>query len=463
MTDEARFTSHEKYYHILDRLLKEDTGPKNPIRKVRPFPFTVKVFVGEIGNVGYILDDASNTYSIVDRKRLGIKIMHWISSWRPGLRKTYLSSISTCENLADGFLVDPPYWAIIKEHPHPFAFKSDRSLCLKRHDFDPVHFPLEQLDKHAPWFCRLFGMIKTNRMAFAARLGSMQFPEKFSRRQAVWMYGPAGGGKSRFQNLINQYTCGTTSNIGNADLKNDFLKGILHSSSAFCVSEGSAAFLESDMFKSLTGDGNHTINKKGIAQFSGKINSIAFMFSNEAPNVADLDEITSRIIDCKVDPVAEEDKAPEKEIDDGIKKELPYIAYFCRNAFEKNARRNGEIITSRDELSLLTTPGPDEIASEIVSNNFAKSDGQYVSRYIIGQFLDQKGIKSPVYKHKVYLKMRELLGSKMVKRGKKSGGQIRCEVGLDFLDVHWKNINMKALGDLTDDNEKVIEISKVRN
>lgn len=239
-------------------------------------------------------------------------------------------------------------WSSTRIHydalPKKVGFASDEQLVMHRLPFD--HVPLAEfqgancddvLAKRAPLFQEILSRME-NAYAFCARIGSI-FDEDADRKQAVWVWGEADGGKSVLQWLLTEFVGGITGAYGSLDmdaLNTPFWKAQLVGKRIGVVQEAGSKFLRSDAFKSITGDDIHAINQKNVRIYNTALPVLLFFFSNEAPNIPQDDALKARIIPCRIKSLGPDKRMPFAELKARLRAEFPYIAAYCLECYRMN-------------------------------------------------------------------------------------------------------------------------------
>jgi len=216
--------------------------------------------------------------------------------------------------------------------PKLLGFKSDPELVMNRLEFDPVECTAWDLDKLAPTFSSMMDRMKSNAHAFMARVGSI-FDAKADRKQAVWVYGPRDSGKSQISWILEQLCRRSFAVVGAQDYRDKNFKAQFLGKRIAIVHEASAGFIRNDVFKSLTGDGVHSINQKYMPTFNAELPILIFCFSNDPPEIPLDDSLTERVIACKIASIPRECLINEHEIQGRLKAELPVIIGACLSEY----------------------------------------------------------------------------------------------------------------------------------
>jgi hypothetical protein len=265
----------------------------------------------------------------------------------------------------------------LSEMPKAVSFKSDAGYCLARQDFDPVACSFDELAEAAPTFVSMLTRI-TNADAFCMRIGSI-FDADADRKQAVWMSGPPDCGKSQFLWLIERLTGKAFFPVNAKTLKSEFWGEPLIGKRVALVQEAPADFIRSEMFKAITGDTTHPINRKGRPVILCKLALMLFFFSNEEPTIPPDEALMLRIIDCRVSPLPVGERVGEVVLRERLEMELPYIAGYCMARY-RTLERGGRIPCDSDELRRTAGATVADVEDFIEHHVVAGSPADYFTR-----------------------------------------------------------------------------------
>ena len=293
--------------------------------KKLPFPYDLRVVRPNDEGAPIILKVEDNTARIVGAEYVAGYLREYVANLPKGLAD-YNITYKQCAAVIESWVYQR---RDLNELPKPVAFKSDGDLALARMPFDPVPCGEGELAHCAPRFSQMLGRVTSNRLAFCMRIGSLYDP-KADRKQAVWMHGPSDAGKSQFIWLLEVLSGGSYGVLGKENLEKSYWKAQLVGKRVALAHEAPAKFLRSDGFKALTGDAQHSIDQKYKAIFVARLDTIVFLFSNEAPEIPHDDALMNRVIDCRIDAVPKDIRIPEPELRAALLAEMPYIAGYCR-------------------------------------------------------------------------------------------------------------------------------------
>ena len=163
-----------------------------------------------------------------------------------------------------------------------------------RLQYEPVETEV-MLEWQCPTWAEI-GSRMTNWNAFCMRFASI-FDEWADRKQAVYVSGPKDSGKSQIEAILSHISgAEAPSGGGYTVLTPDQTKSPhwlepLVGKRVVCISEAATGFLESNKFKSLTGDLRHMVNPKGNPIVNRPLPVIIFMFANEPPEISSKGEL----------------------------------------------------------------------------------------------------------------------------------------------------------------------------
>lgn len=313
-------------------------------QKAGPFPHEFRVVRPESGGAPIILKIENNTASIESIDYAAGHLRQYVSNFR-GPTAMYNLPYRKCKAVVESWAHQRVDY---RELPKPVGFATDPELCLSRLSFDPVRIGSEDLERCAPLFSEMLSRM-TNAEAFAMRLGSI-YDKEADRKQAVWMWGPADCGKSDVAWLVQELSGGSYGLLSQDDLKTSYWKAQIVGKRVGIVNEAAAKFIRGDQFKAITGDGDHSINQKNEKIYNARIDALIFAFSNQAPEIPHDDALMQRVIACHIDAVPEEARLPRHEVHRQLEDEMPYVAGYCIELYEKGCSADGRIPNTKEGL-----------------------------------------------------------------------------------------------------------------
>lgn len=325
--------------HILMRVKNENTkypGLFNSLPKT--FNTDYRVIKTEEGEAsGIVIKVENKTAELVDTKTIAAHLSSFSCSLG-GKYSIYKATMKQCVNVVDKWISLPRE---VSDMPKSWGFKSDPLIVFNRLDYDPIDcdtFGDNCIDKLAPRFCEILQRIP-NSEDFCQMIGSIFYP-KASRKQALWLWGETGGGKSQITTLIkNMVGEKATSPFNHSDFKDPYWKYSLVSKRCIFINEAKYEMLSSDYFKSLTGDDRHRVRNIYKGSTMVKIDCMLFCISNDQPKIANDDSLKSRIISCEIKRINEESIMSTHDLEGEFKKEIPYIVGWCMKQYiEKNPK-----------------------------------------------------------------------------------------------------------------------------
>lgn len=243
----------------------------------------------------------------------------------PGM--CYCLSQSGTVNLANRLLA---VGRQLNQWPEPCGFKSTPGYVFERLSWDPVPFATP---KDFPFISEILSRMG-NSLAFCQRVGSIFVPGA-DRKQAVILYGLGDAGKTAIFNMLKSLVgkegyAPITEGIS----KDSFGLWTLKDKRLWIGEEIEPAFFRTNTFKRLTGGAPVLINPKGEKQFSALLQGMLFVNSNEAPAIPNDSGLLNRLIICRIDPVPEEARLPEEEVNRRVAAELPYFVGYCLGLYK---------------------------------------------------------------------------------------------------------------------------------
>ena len=287
------------------------------------------------------------------------------------------------------------------------CWKSDPRIALHRMSYDPdMSVDDSNIEAKAPHFHEIMTRISLNRQAFVQRVGSL-FDENAPRKQALWIWGPADAGKSMLQWLMTQLIGENGSvHLNSSTLKSPYWIASIVGKRLACVSEASASFIETEQFKSITGDDMHEVNQKFRMARQEKIISIFSFFSNEAPTVPPRGEFRNRIINVRIEAL--QHRRPQAIVQIELMKELPAIAGYCLNQWqsvvdrarigvdepnsnESYEEKNYDILDVLDAVYIITNNPNDRVLAEEVRQALSQR-GVSISATTLKNLMENVGV-----------------------------------------------------------------------
>ena len=366
-------TNDELAQHI-PPLLESPRGyphmPKMPRRFVRS-----RLSDGTLRIIEVFHDDTVRIASLMD---VAETLAAWarVNETHPeASRYGLLKKAKHAKEHAENWLLNHSHNAIA-DLPRSVRFKSEEGMCFHRLPFD-LQTVVEQ--PHGSMVFPAWQTIldrMTNSEAFAMRVASL-FDPNASRRQIVWLSGPANCGKSVVLDAIAQLMGAAYTSLDPSSLGSQFWKAPLVGKRLAVVNEATVKFLRTPSFKSVTGDDLHLINEKGKAQYTARIECLFFFASNDTPEVPGDDAIVSRIIDCRIAAVPPGDRRRAAEVRGELWKEMPEFLSWAWNVYEKRVGADGVIPADGGTLLEAVDDYEDE-AKDFLYRHFVLAPGSHV-------------------------------------------------------------------------------------
>lgn len=280
---------------------------------------------------------------------------------------------------------------VLQKMPKLMGFKSDPDLVMTRLDFDPIPCSIFELEDRAPVFASMIKRMPNNGEALMARIGSI-FDPNADRKQAAWVYGKKDAGKSQIIYILQQLCPDSFAVVGADDYRDKNFKAQFLNKRICIVLEASASFIRNDVFKSLTGDGIHSINQKYMPTFNAELPVLIFCFSNDPPEIPNDDSLTERVIACKINPVEANSMLPEHQIRDSLKAELPVIIGACFETYQflGGSKR---ILCNKDDLTEAVDSYEEKYA-DWLENTIQLEDRGFVTMAELNRALKIDGYRS---------------------------------------------------------------------
>jgi hypothetical protein len=243
----------------------------------------------------------------------------------------YKLTMKQCRDVVDAWLWqrDPSREDEIKQ----VGFLSDEETVVHRLWFDPIE-GVDNLDVAAPTWAEIIGRIQ-NSPGFCARIGSIFDPD-CDRKQALWISGPGDSGKSQIAMQLKILAGGSYVTMSEGDLSDKFFKAELVGKRVCIMNEVSPRFINSEEFKSITGDEMHRIRPCGQQGYSAKLTPLLFFVSNNPPETQSKSELTKRIIYCRIGALpSDTEKIGQTEYQKMLTAELPSFVGWCVDSYNR--------------------------------------------------------------------------------------------------------------------------------
>lgn len=239
---------------------------------------------------------------------------------------------ATCKSIADTWFMQTES---VCDQPAHVKFAADRGIAQKKLDFNPL--PLG----NAPIWKEMMNRT-TNSLALEAFIYSIFVPQSY-RQQYLWIYGDGGNGKSTITDLLSKL-------LGASYVVSDTNSG--HNSQFFTYSldgkrllvfpdTNSETFVQTGVFKQLTGEGLIRMEGKGRDAYSAPIDVKIIINSNNFPTLSSKKADIRRIIFCEMAPLPEGVNDPR--ILDKLWEERAAILGSCQTAYESLTNEDGPI------------------------------------------------------------------------------------------------------------------------
>lgn len=409
--DRPKLTTSQLETDLLHILLsKKNVNTKYPeIFKTLPdfvYDFrVVKIIRGDEG--GVIINVKDNVAELVSPKNVSSALCEYSNSLT-GTRKIYSATMKQCEGVVSRWMSIPRE---VEEMPKSWGFKSYPGVVFNRLNYDPIDcdtFGENSIDQHAPLFCKMLKRIE-NHEDFCQMMGSV-FYEKASRKQAIWIWGPSGGGKSQVDHLL-RCMLGTDAvqAFTATDFNDAYWKYSLVGKRCLFVHEANPDMLSTPSFKSLTGDSMHRVRNIYRGSMVAKIDCMVFCSSNYPPNIANDESLKTRVISCKIDRIPEEERINEHDLKDSYAAEIPYIAGWCMKQYMEKNPGFGAIKHDVEKYLMPTIDLHESNELEILDKHFMKAGSEdFVMLLEFNTCLKLEGIYSnqEVKKYKAILESR---------------------------------------------------------
>lgn len=239
---------------------------------------------------------------------------------------------ATCKSIADTWFMQTEHTC---DQPAHVLFKSQTGITQKKLDFDPLP------SGSCPIWLEMMSRT-TNAQALEAFIYSIFVPNSY-RQQYLWIYGDGGNGKSTITDLLSKM-------LGSSYVVSDTNSG--HNSQFFTYSldgkrllvfpdTNSETFVQTGVFKQLTGEGLIRMEGKGKDAYSAPIDVKIIINSNNFPTLSSKKADIRRIIFCEMAPLPEGMADPR--VLDKLWAERAAIIGSCATAYKALTKTDGPI------------------------------------------------------------------------------------------------------------------------
>lgn len=295
---------------------------------------------------------------------------------------------SMCKNLADTWFSQTEATCTQPSH---VKFASDQGITQKKLDFDPDQ------SKSCPVWSEMMGRT-TNSDALQAFIYAIFVPQSY-RQQYLWIYGDGGNGKSTITDLLSKL-------LGASYVVSDTNSG--HNSQFFTYSldgkrllvfpdTNSETFVQTGVFKQLTGEGLIRMEGKGKDAYSAPIDVKIIINSNNFPTLSSKKADIRRIIFCEMASLTVD---PNPRVMDLLWNERAAILGACQKAYSALTTLDGPIKFECAKIEDLANAS-DEVFEMIFEELLTVSTEEIISgpelRRIVSPRVKNAGVKRYEY------------------------------------------------------------------
>lgn len=221
----------------------------------------------------------------------------------------------------------------------PVLFKSDFGYCFHRLPFDPK-------SSLTPTFDEMMSRT-SNAKALMAWIGSL-FDEKSEKQQYLWVFGSGMNGKSSLANFLHELfkdsaTATQPPRPGDKFWSSQFLGRRL----AIFPDCNDYTFINSGLFKSLTGEDGIRIEEKGLGAYSVKLDTKFLILSNQKPSIEGEASAVRRSIYCEMVPIKKK-RMPAASYLNLLRSEASAFIAQCLDCYKSLAPDGGSIETDAE-------------------------------------------------------------------------------------------------------------------
>lgn len=298
----------------------------------RDFPYQLVVQKSELGDPLYYKLLEGNILRRITTKNIILDVSKF---WRscPATIKRGM----TADNAAAAVHSFSAIASSFDEPISPVMFKTEIGYCFHRLDFDAA-------GGSTPAFDEMMGRT-TNAQAMMAWIGSL-FDHGSEKQQYLWIYGEGMNGKSSLANFLHEIFNGAATSTQPPNKYGDkfWASQFIGKRLVIFPDCDDFTFINSGMFKSLTGDDVVRIEEKGIGAYSTRLQAKFLSLSNAKPSVDGEASAVRRAIYCEMGPIKNK-RMSALAYQRLLRQEAPAFLHKCMEMYKLLAPDGGSIET----------------------------------------------------------------------------------------------------------------------
>jgi hypothetical protein len=311
---------------------------------------------------------------------------------------------------------------ILTELPPAFRFKSEKGLCFKRIPFDVS--PVNHMDDCPTW--AEIASRCDNWKALCTWVWSLFQPES-DRSQYLYIYGAGGDSKSRVANSLVELFGAAGKATSSEAMKRAHFTASLVGKRLCYITECSAGFTSTSLFKALTGDEYIEAERKYEAPFTFNNQAKFIITSNKEPIIDSSPADQRRIVLVRFSRYLG-DLLSEAETNKLLMKEMPAFLNYCKQCWIEN---DATVVKYETDYDFLNTE--EEFYLKIFEQHFKQADqSKRVPRKFVADILSKLGIKDSYKVNAVKAAWEQHFGVR-VKSVRENGAPVRIYCGLELL------------------------------
>lgn len=399
----------------------DGSDPTKVPHDLRSFPYKYFTTCAKEGERPQIWrhDEFHNTATLTTKDKLAGTIASWmISEKKEGNIIERMLTHEEAKKAVEAWL----YSGVTKHRKEPksIGYKSDPETLVHRLDFDPNMDvrTIEDLQWFAPTWHEIVGRLQ-NYEGFCGRIGSIMDMEA-DRKQALWISGPKDSGKSQIAKQLKilaggaEIGSGAFVTMSDTDLQDKFFKAELIGKRVCVMNEVSATFINSEEFKSITGDDDHRVRPCGGQGFFAKLTPLIFFFSNNPPETQSKAELFERIIYCRINALPEgTELVGQAEYQKLLTDELPSFMGFCEAIY---SQYRGKRLPNDSEEMLAVVQEKEAEPASFFAQWFVEEDGASILSHRFEEILKREAPKERNW-YRAYIKRNHGKKEKLSQRG----------------------------------------------
>ena len=305
----------------------------------------------------------------IDLKSVRSAVGEYIKSLSPLLQEALGGSLAGINAGVDNWAYGLKYFEKV---PKPWALKDDPELTYSRLSYQPKSCSWTELQEVVPIFTDIVDRIEDGGGKLLCQWIGSIFSPYSDRRQAIWLEGPPNAGKSLLTEIIGELLEPDMSMVlASNELATPFLLGTIERKRLIVVDDATPAFLNTNLFKTITGTGGkQAVNQKFKIQRMG-IMDCKIILTSKDPLMLRRDEgIMSRVLRLLI-ARREKSKGVNKSsalVRQAMAPYVPMIAGYCIDLYKGKYPDGGELIPTNNLVEEAVSNSEQDFADTLEEN-----------------------------------------------------------------------------------------------